>query len=181
MWAAKSPTAPCARAAPLAAPSRLADPAADWLTTVVALEADIALVGPNGRRTMPATDFVIGSYMTALDHAELLEAVVVPRRPKGERWGHYKATRKVGEYGELIAIALHDKDSGKTRLVLGAADGAPIVLEKTAAALSQKATAERLSQIIRDELVASERGFSPSKLHLHSTVALRAIQNAGLL
>ena len=36
----------------------LADPAADWLTTIVALEAEIALVGPNGRRTMPGADFV---------------------------------------------------------------------------------------------------------------------------
>ena len=29
----------------------LADPAADWLTTIIALEGEVALVGPNGRRT----------------------------------------------------------------------------------------------------------------------------------
>src|SRR5258707_14798985 len=49
----------------------LADPAADWLTTVIALEAEIALVGPNGRRAMQGTDFALGPYMTAIEDAEL--------------------------------------------------------------------------------------------------------------
>jgi carbon-monoxide dehydrogenase medium subunit len=159
----------------------LADPAADWLTAVVALDAEIALTGPRGRRSVKAADFVIGPYMTALDHAELIEAVVVPRRPKAERWGHYKATRKIGEYGESMAIALFDKASGKCRVVVGAVDGAPLVLAKTAAELGKSADADRLSGIIQSELVASGRGFSPAKLHLHRNVALRAIRNAGLL
>jgi carbon-monoxide dehydrogenase medium subunit len=159
----------------------LADPAADWLTAVIALEADIALVGPQGRRTLPVADFVTGPYLTALDHAELIEAIIVPRRPAGERWGHYKATRKIGEYAESMAVALYDKASNKARLVLGAADGAPIVLDKTALQIDKGADAERLSLTIHDELVASGRDFSPSKLHLHHTVSLRAIKNAGLL
>lgn len=159
----------------------LADPAADWLTTVIALEADIGLVGPGGRRTMPAAEFVTGPYMTALDHAELVESILVPRRPATERWGHYKATRKIGEYAESMAIALFDEASGKARLVLGAVDGAPLVLSATASEIANKADAERLSLAIDSELVASDRGFSPAKLRLHRTVALRAIQNAGLL
>jgi len=158
----------------------LADPAADWLTTVVALDAEIALIGPRGRRSVKAADFVTGPYMTALDHAELVEAIVVPRRPKGERWGHYKATRKIGEYGESMAVALFDKESGRGRVVVGAVDGAPLVLAKTAAELGNGFDSVRLAGIIQSELVASGRGFSPAKLHLHRNVALRAIRNAGL-
>jgi carbon-monoxide dehydrogenase medium subunit len=159
----------------------LADPAADWLTTVIALEADIGLVGPSGRRTVPAIEFVTGPYMTALDHAELVESILVPRRPATERWGHYKATRKVGEYAESMAIALFDDASGQARIVLGAVDGAPLVLSQTAVEIGKKADADRLSLVVQAELVASGRGFSPAKLHLHRTVALRAIKNAGLL
>jgi carbon-monoxide dehydrogenase medium subunit len=159
----------------------LADPAADWLTTVIALEADIALVGRQGRRTVRAAEFVTGPYMTGLGHAELIEAIIVPRRPAGECWGHYKATRKIGEYADSMAIALFDKASNKARLVLGAADGAPIVLDRAVASIGKGADAERLSLAIHDELVASGRDFSPSKLHLHRTVSLRAIKNAGLL
>lgn len=156
----------------------LADPAADWLTTVVALEAEIALTGPRGRRTVPASAFVTGPYMTLLDHAELIEAVVVPRRPRGERWGHYKVTRKIGDYAESMAIALFDKDSGVARLVLGAADGAPLILEKSAAEITRSADAERICDTIHDELLLSGRAFLPSKLQLHRTVAVRAIKNA---
>lgn len=159
----------------------LADPAADWLTTIVALEADIALAGPQGRRTLAATDFVIGPYMTALEQGEIIEAIVVPRRAAGERWGHYKAVRKTGEYAESMAIALTDSKSGATRLVVGAVDGAPLVLSKAAGELAKGAGKDRLTAVIHEELVASGRGFSPSKIHLHRTVSLRAIQNAGLL
>jgi carbon-monoxide dehydrogenase medium subunit len=155
----------------------LADPAADWLTTVIALEAEIVLVGPRGRRSLAATDFVTGPYMTALDQAELLETVAIPRRPKTERWGHYKVTRKTGEYADSMAIALFDPDSRKARLVVGAVDGAPLVLEKTALEIGNGASEASLSSALRHEL-AESRAFSPAKLRLHITAALRAIRNA---
>jgi carbon-monoxide dehydrogenase medium subunit len=158
----------------------LADPAADWLTTVIALEGEVLLVGPRGRRTLAAADFVTGPYMTVLDQAELLESVVIPRRPRTERWGHYKVTRKTGEYADSMAIALFDPDSRKARLVVGAVDGAPIVLEKTAREIGKGANEERLQAAIRHELAESDRAFSPTKLQLHVTAALRAIRKAGL-
>jgi carbon-monoxide dehydrogenase medium subunit len=158
----------------------LADPAADWLTTVIALEGEVVLVGPRGRRSLTAADFVTGPYMTALDRAELLESVVIPRRPKTERWGHYKVTRKTGEYADSMAIALFDPDSRKARVVVGAVDGAPIVLAKTALEIGKEANEERLQAALRHELAESDRSFSPAKLHLHITAALRAIRKAGL-
>jgi aerobic carbon-monoxide dehydrogenase medium subunit len=158
----------------------LADPAADWLTAVIALEGEVVLAGPRGRRTLALSDFVIGPYMTALGQAELIESVVVPRRPRTERWGHYKVTRKVGEYAESMAIALFDPDSREARIVLGAVDGAPLLLERAAVEMSKGAPAERLAMAIQHDLDNSGRSFSPAKLHLHRTVASRAVRNAGL-
>jgi aerobic carbon-monoxide dehydrogenase medium subunit len=157
----------------------LADPAADWLTTVIALEGEVTMVGPSGRRSVAAADFVTGPYMTALEQAELIESVIIPRRPKSERWGHYKVTRKTGEYADSMAIALFDPDSRKARLVLGAVDGAPIVLAKAALEIAKGTSEERLQAAIRHELAESERGFSPAKLQLHVTAALRAIRKTG--
>lgn len=158
----------------------LADPAADWLTTAVALEGEVLLVGPRGRRTLAVSDFVTGPYMTALDHAELVEAISIPRRSNGERWGHYKVTRKIGEYAESMAIALLDREARKARLVVGAVDGAPLVLQRAAAEMATGSDAARLSRAVEADLAESGRAFSPAKLQLHRTVALRAIQNAGL-
>jgi carbon-monoxide dehydrogenase medium subunit len=157
----------------------LADPAADWLTTLIALEAQIALVGPSGRRTLDSADFAIGPYMTVLNDAELIEAIEVPRRPATERWGHSKMARKTGEYAESMAIALIDKTRRKARLVVGATDGAPLVLEKSAREMADGRLGDSLAAVIRDELEACGRDFAASKILLHSTAALRAVQKAG--
>lgn len=157
----------------------LADPAADWLTTVIALEARIVLVGPGGRRTLDSTDFAIGPYMTVLGDAELIEAIEVPRRPSTERWGHSKMARKTGEYAESMAIALIDKTQRKARLVIGATDGTPLVLEKSAREIADGNLGDGLAAVIRAELAASGRDFAASKILLHSTAALRAVKKAG--
>jgi carbon-monoxide dehydrogenase medium subunit len=156
----------------------LADPAADWLTTVIALDAEIALVGPNGRRAMPGTDFVLGPYMTAIEDAELIEAIIVPRRSASERWGHYKVARKTGEYAESMAIALIDKARGYARLVVGATDGAPLVLAKSSHEIAAGNTGDGLAAVIRGEIADSGRDFPPEKLLLHCTTALRAVAKA---
>ncbi|SHH27739.1 FAD binding domain-containing protein [Bradyrhizobium erythrophlei] len=156
----------------------LADPAADWLTTIVALEAEIALVGPNGRRVTAGTDFALGPYMTVIEDAELIEAIAVPRRSPSERWGHYKVARKTGEYAESMAIALIDKTRGTARLVVGATDGAPLVLEKSSRDIAAGSGGEALAATIRRELADSGRDFSPEKLLLHCTTAVRAVANS---
>jgi aerobic carbon-monoxide dehydrogenase medium subunit len=156
----------------------LADPAADWLTTIIALESRIALAGSGGRRVLDGTDFATGPYMTALNDGELIEAIEVPRRPGSERWGHYKVARKTGEYAESMAIALIDQGLGKARLVVGATDGAPLVLHASSRAIADGDRGDALAAAIRGELGASGRGFSPSKILLHSTAAMRAVQNA---
>src|SRR5260370_17132998 len=80
----------------------LADPAADWLTTIVALEAEIALVGPNGRRVIAGTDFALGPYMTVIEDAELIEAIAVPRRPARERSGPYNSAPQTCYHAERM-------------------------------------------------------------------------------
>jgi carbon-monoxide dehydrogenase medium subunit len=152
----------------------LADPAADWVTSMIALEAQIALVGPAGRRVVPAVAFVTGAYQTLLGPAELIEAIEVPRRPATERWGRCKIVRKVGEYADSMAVALIDTSRRTARVVLGAVDGAPIVLPETArAALAGDASAD----VVRAELGAAA-SFTPTQLALHSTVVMRAISDA---
>lgn len=157
----------------------LADPAADWLMTVIALESSLALVGPDGRRTLSAAEFAVGPYTTALRDGEIIEAIIVPRRPASERWGHHKVARKTGEYAESMAIALIDTTPRKARLVLGAADGAPLVLEQSAREIVAGKSGDALASVIRAEVAGSGRGLSPAKVLRHTTTALQAVNNAG--
>jgi carbon-monoxide dehydrogenase medium subunit len=156
----------------------LADPAADWLPTIVALGATMHLVGPDARRAVAAEEFFLGPYFTALGDGELLAAIEVPRLSPGARWGHAKVATKVGEYAESLAIAVVDRPRRAARLVLGAADGAPILLAEAAERALAGEPPERLRETIRRELLAAERDFAPAKLTMHTTTLERAIRDA---
>jgi carbon-monoxide dehydrogenase medium subunit len=156
----------------------LSDPAADWLPTIVALGAKLHLVGPEGRRVIPAEDFVLGPYFTALGEGDLLASIEIPKLPPTSRWGYAKVTTKVGEYAESMAIAVVDRTRRSARIVIGAVDGAPIVLTELAARLLDGARPDDLKAEIRGEIVAAEREFTPAKLTMHTTTALRAARDA---
>jgi aerobic carbon-monoxide dehydrogenase medium subunit len=156
----------------------LADPAADWLTAAVTLEARLHLIGAAGRRIVAAEAFVLGPYVTALGEGELIEAVEVPKRPASERWGHAKVAMKIGEYAKSMAIGLMDRKAGRARLVLGAADGAPIVFPEIAARALNGAASDELRHAVRHALLAADRGFTPAKLAMHTATLLRALAQA---
>ena len=58
-----------------------ADPAADYPAAILALGAEMDLVGPRGRRTVKADDFFVDLLETALAPDELLVEVRVPATP----------------------------------------------------------------------------------------------------
>ena len=102
-----------------------ADPAADWITALIALSADAIVEGRGGRREIPIESLVAGAYSTTLADDEVLAAIRVPRLRPGTRWGYAKLCRKPGEFAEAIAAVVVDADPGGTRIVLGAVGGAP--------------------------------------------------------
>ncbi len=55
-----------------------ADPAADWPAAILALDAELVLEGPTGRRTVKAGDFFVDVFQTALKPSEILCEVRVP-------------------------------------------------------------------------------------------------------
>jgi CO/xanthine dehydrogenase FAD-binding subunit len=56
-----------------------ASPAADGVPCLLALDADIELAGPAGRRLLPLQQFITGVRRTALARDELVVAIHVPR------------------------------------------------------------------------------------------------------
>jgi carbon-monoxide dehydrogenase medium subunit len=106
-----------------------ADPAADWLCTLTALGASVLTWSEAGGRSIPLARFVTGAFRTALQPAEIVQAVRVPRPSPQARWGYYKACRKPGEFAHAMAAVLDDPGRGIRRAVIGAVGGPPVVLE----------------------------------------------------
>jgi len=58
-----------------------ADPAADYPAAILALDAEIDLAGPRGRRTVAAADFFVDLLQTAILADEILTEIRVPITP----------------------------------------------------------------------------------------------------
>ena len=83
-----------------------ADPAGDLAAVALALDAEFVLVGPSGRRTVPATEFFVDYLTTALDEGELLVEVRVPKLDGAAGWGvRYEKFNRVAQAWSIVAVA----------------------------------------------------------------------------
>jgi carbon-monoxide dehydrogenase medium subunit len=81
-----------------------ADPAADYPPALLAAGASIEIAGQSGRRSVPAAEFFVDYFTTAVGAGEIVTAIHVPAPPKGST-GHYlKYSRVDGDYA-TVAIA----------------------------------------------------------------------------
>lgn len=87
-----------------------ADPAGDLLAPVLALDGELVLAGPNGRRTVPAAEFFQDYFTTALAPDELLVEV---RLPKHTGWrAHYEKFNRVAQAWSMCAVAATVRTEG---------------------------------------------------------------------
>ena len=83
-----------------------ADPAGDWGSVMLALQASVVLRSGRGERELPIAKFLEDTFTTALEPDEILTEVRVPQ-PAGSSGGTYlKMERKVGDFA-TVAAALH--------------------------------------------------------------------------
>ncbi|HXT46528.1 MAG TPA: xanthine dehydrogenase family protein subunit M [Pseudonocardiaceae bacterium] len=87
-----------------------ADPAGDLLAPAVALDAEMVIVGPGGRRTVAAAEFFVDLFTTAVAPDELLVEV---RIPKKTGWGaHYEKFQRVAQAWSIVAVAAAVRTEG---------------------------------------------------------------------
>src|SRR5215471_4105137 len=114
----------------------LSDPAAEWPAVLTALYAEVAVRGPNGQRSLKCAGFTTGIFETQLAPEEIIESVRIPKLSADARWGYVKLCRKAGEFASALAAVVVDGERDHTRVVLGAANGPPMVLDDTSRLLA---------------------------------------------
>ena len=81
-----------------------ADPAGDLPSVALALDAEMVLAGPHGRRTVAARDFFLDYLTTAIQPGEILVEVRLPKL--GEGWGTcYEKFNRVAQAWSIVAVA----------------------------------------------------------------------------
>ena len=71
------------------------------------------LRGPDGERRVPARDYYLGLYETALKPGEVLAAIRVPKPPAGHGYAYEKLKRKVGDYATAAAAVILTVSGGR--------------------------------------------------------------------
>lgn len=93
------------------------DPAGDWPAAVLALDAELVLVGPNGERIEKAEDFFVDLLTTSLMPGEILREIRI-RKPAGRFGQAYQKVRHPASgfavVGIAVQLALNDDGSCKS-------------------------------------------------------------------
>ena len=90
-----------------------ADPAGDLPTVAQVLDAEFVIAGPGGRRTVPASDFFVDYFTTALGADDVLVAVRVPKL--GDGWGFdYQKFHRTAQAWAIVGAAAAVKVEGGT-------------------------------------------------------------------
>jgi CO/xanthine dehydrogenase FAD-binding subunit len=113
-------------------------PYADIAVPLLALDAQVELAGPRGRRTLPLDQFFTGPDTTACASGELLVSFSVPR-PNGQS-AYLKFGRRQANTPSVVAVAVrvvNDADGivSAARIALGAAGPHPMRAGDAEAAL----------------------------------------------
>jgi carbon-monoxide dehydrogenase medium subunit len=99
-----------------------ADPASDLPTVLVALDARIVAIGPQGERTIAADGFFTGIMSTTLGDDEVITAIVVPASAREQGSAYVKFSHPASRYA-VIGVAASVTSSGGTcsaaRVALG--------------------------------------------------------------
>jgi xanthine dehydrogenase YagS FAD-binding subunit len=133
----------------------------DLAPALIALDARIALLGPNGARTLPVEDFFVTTRQdlyreNVLEADQVITEIALPRPATGTRQAFVKATvRQAGEFA-LAAVALAVRLSGDTcaacRLVLGGVSPRPLRARAAEAVVTDK--------LLTDDVVRTAAGLA---------------------
>jgi aerobic carbon-monoxide dehydrogenase medium subunit len=123
-----------------------ADPAAELPAVMVLLGAEIVCRSRTGTRVIPAREFFLGPYLTAMRDDELLTAVRVPRADPGTRHGFVEFSPRHGDYaraGALCAVrTAGDGTVESAGAVLFAVGSTPIDVSAALSAVEGTASAD---------------------------------------
>ncbi len=164
-----------------------ADPAGDLPAVALALDAEMVIAGPAGRRTVPARDFFVDYLTTALDEGEVLVEVRVPKL--AGQWGvRYEKFNRVAQAWSIVAVAAAvRRENGhiaEARIGLTNMGPVPLRAASTEAALAgADATPDAVAAAAR----SAAEGTSPSsdlnaqadyRQHLAQVLTRRAVTAA---
>jgi carbon-monoxide dehydrogenase medium subunit len=145
------------------------DPTNHLPPLMAALGAQMTIAGADGERTVPAAEFFLGVYLTAVGVGEVLTKITVPA---GRGDGFAAVT--LGVDGTCIASAAASVN-GSVTVALGCVDAVPVVLHPASA------EEDAVREAVRDANLdppSDVHSSSEYRKHLSEVLAVRAVNQA---
>jgi xanthine dehydrogenase iron-sulfur cluster and FAD-binding subunit A len=112
-----------------------ASPANDTITPLIALGAEVMLIGRNGERTLPLAEFYLGVRRTALASGEILRAIRVPALQANQRGVFRKLglrrAQAISVVNAAVVLTFDGRQVSAARIALGCV--APTIVRAGAA------------------------------------------------
>lgn len=161
------------------------DPASDPPAALLALEAQMVIRGPDGERSVAASDFFRGLLETALGEGELLTEIRVPRQAPGHGWSYVKFNRRAQDWAIVGVAAVLERSNGaisKAAVGLTNMGGTPL----RAGGVEEELAGAGSDGVARAAARAAEGTTPPSdtnataeyRRHLATVLVRRAVEEA---
>jgi carbon-monoxide dehydrogenase medium subunit len=163
-----------------------ADAAEDLSSVCVAGKAQVVMVGADGRRTVPISDFHLGPWTTVVGAGEIVTEIRLPLRP-GAGSAHVKVERRAGDWAIAAAsAAVWMSGDTITDAGIGLSAVGPITIHLARA--EELLRGKQLSDELLDQAAAiasedcapvpDQRGPVDYKRHLAGVLTKRALTRA---
>jgi carbon-monoxide dehydrogenase medium subunit len=156
------------------------DPASDLPAVLLALDAEIDVVGDQGVRSVPAAAFFRGVFETAAGRDELVTEIRVPKLSGDHVWSYLKFRRRAQDWATVGVVAVA-RQNGSTL--------EPAIALVSMGATPLRATASESAWAAGEDVgAAADEGTDPPsdtnasaefRRHLAQVLVRRAVEQAG--
>jgi aerobic carbon-monoxide dehydrogenase medium subunit len=149
------------------------DPASDLATIALTIDAELVAAGPDGERTIPASEFFTGPFATALGPRDVLTEVRVPKVDGGV---YLKHQRRAADWA-TVAVAAARLDGG-VQVGLASMGGTPLRARAVEEALAGGASPADAAAKAADgaDPPSDVSGSSEYRAHLAQVLVRRALE-----
>jgi carbon-monoxide dehydrogenase medium subunit len=145
------------------------DPTNHLPPLLVALGARMTIAGAGGEREVPAEEFFVGVYLTAVGPGELLTKITIPP-PEGAGDGFAAAT--IGKDGTCIVNAAASVKGGQARVAIGCVSAVPEL------AVAEPGSVREAVRALNLDPPSDVHASADYRRHLAEVLAERAVAQA---
>lgn len=152
----------------------LADPASEFPAMMLAMGAEMEIAGHDGNRRVPADEFFIELFQTAIEPGELLVAMHVPIVGPRHRWAFDELARRRGDYA-IVGAGLLAEFTGRRvdsiRAAFFSVGNTPVRASTVESLLTgrdlDQAAIAKAQAALADDLSPPDDEHTPASVRLH--------------